>query len=91
MSNDVYFVALVLLAINMVSLVFVGIDKGKSLKNETRLPEAWFFVCSAFLGALGILLGMIVFRHKIRKLWFVLGVSAILIQNAVLVLFVLKV
>ena len=79
--------SVIILAINIGSFIFVGVDKKKSLTNEPRLPEVYFFFLSAFLGALGVLVGMFVFRHKVRKLSFLAGITSILVQNIILLMY----
>lgn len=84
MQNLEILVWVAVLAINIVSFLFVATDKRKGVHNEPRLPEAYFFVWAIFLGALGVLAGMAVMRHKIRKPVFFFSIPAALVQNAVL-------
>lgn len=71
-----------LAAVNLFAFAWVGSDKKKSLKpGAERLPEVSFFFVSVFFAALGVLLGMLVFRHKTRKIYFPLGISLLLIQQ----------
>lgn len=73
-----------IVAINIFAFLFVATDKKKSVHNEPRLPEAYFFVWAIFLGSLGVLAAMLILRHKIRKPIFFFGIPAALVQNAVL-------
>lgn len=50
----------------------MGIDKYKALNNKRRISEKSLILSALFFGGVGSLLGMIVFRHKIRKIKFVI-------------------
>lgn len=89
--QDVYILLFgVLAAINVLAFVWVGVDKQKSLNRSDRLPEVSFFFISIFFAALGVLLGMLVFRHKTRKIYFLLGIGLLLVQQILLVVFALE-
>ena len=62
-----------------------GIDKIKAVRNEWRIPEKTL-LGAALLGAPGALVGMFVFRHKIRKPKFYLGVPLILATEIILLI-----
>lgn len=86
-SNPVWLVALVLGAINLIAFAFVGIDKSKSAHDHQRVPELYFFIWATFLSSLGVLLGMLVFRHKTRKWTFIFGITLLVIQQILLLYF----
>lgn len=80
-------VLLGLVIVNVAAFIIVGLDKRKSLKSDAdRYPEISFFLMAIIFGSLGIFLGMFVFRHKVRKIYFPLGVGFLLIQQAILLL-----
>ena len=56
-----------LIVINIISLILMGIDKLLAIKNKRRISEHSLITISFFGGSIGTLLGMIIFRHKIRK------------------------
>ena len=56
-----------LIVINIISLILMGIDKLLAIKNKRRISEHSLITISFFGGSIGTLLGMILFRHKIRK------------------------
>ena len=70
--------------VNLSVFGIYGLDKRKAIKGEWRTPEK-NLIAAAVMGAPGALLGMIVFRHKIRKPKFYIGVPVILIIEAVIV------
>ncbi len=75
---------IILVITNVVVFILYGIDKYKAVNKKWRISEAALIV-SAIFGPVGALLGMLVFRHKIRKPKFYLGVPAILLIEAALV------
>jgi len=75
------------LIINSLAFVIAGYDKYVALKNRYRIPENTLFLLAAIGGSLGLLLSMILFKHKTSKTSFILKFSGIfLIQIVVLVL-----
>lgn len=79
-----FLVAFALAAVNIAGFAFVAADKGRSLSHEERYPEVFFFFFASFFAALGVFVGMFVFRHKTRKIYFPLGIGALLVQQIVL-------
>lgn len=68
-----------LLLINGASLVLFGVDKLKSIKKRWRIPETQLLLV-AFFGPFGAYAAMLVFRHKIRKIKFLLVPVFLIIQ-----------
>lgn len=62
-----------------------GIDKYRAIRGDWRISERRLLIYAVF-GAPGALAGMLVFRHKIRKLKFILLVPLILIAELILVI-----
>ena len=73
-----------LIMINIISFVIFGIDKLKAIKNRYRISERFLFSLALLAGGAGCLAGMIIFRHKIRKPLFFLGIPAIIIAEVYL-------
>ncbi len=61
---------LYLIIINCITFVVYGIDKIFAIFHKFRIMEKFLFILSLIGGALGALLGMAIFRHKIRKVKF---------------------
>ncbi|MBQ8559558.1 MAG: DUF1294 domain-containing protein [Tyzzerella sp.] len=80
-----------LCAINIVTFLRYGWDKYKAVQNERskkayrRTPEKVLISLAVVGGSIGALLGMLMFRHKIRKPKFYLGVPAIIFLQAALI------
>lgn len=75
--------------LNLISFVLVYLDKNKSITHSERVPEVDFFVWAIFFSSLGVLAGMFTFRHKTRKLNFLLGIGLLLIQQLILAYLIL--
>jgi uncharacterized membrane protein YsdA (DUF1294 family) len=67
------------LLVNLASFIPMGVDKASAIRNESRIPEKWFFTISMVGGAFGVFLGMIFFHHKTRKTYFGFIVTLMLI------------
>jgi uncharacterized membrane protein YsdA (DUF1294 family) len=78
-----YAVLLYIFVINLVAFIIMMRDKRLSLRrdNSERIPEGLMFFMATIFGSIGIYAGMFVFRHKIRKWYFVIGIPLLLIQN----------
>ena len=73
------------LLINIITFLAYGLDKLKAVKNWWRIPE-WELIGLAVIGgSLGAFLGMVVFRHKTRKLKFRFGIPLIILLHALAV------
>ena len=68
-------------AVSLVVFAFYGIDKAKAVKKAWRVPERTLLLL-AVSSPIGALLGMLVFRHKIRKPKFYITVPLLLIVEA---------
>jgi uncharacterized membrane protein YsdA (DUF1294 family) len=91
MENFGLYIAILLGIVNLVSFVLVGVDKSRSVDREERVPEVYFFFLASCFASIGVLLGMFIFHHKTRKIYFPLGISLLLLQQMFLVLYITNV
>lgn len=63
----------IVVLLNLAVFAAVGLDKLFAARGARRIPEATLLTVSAFGMAPGLWLGMVFFRHKIRKPDFLLG------------------
>lgn len=89
-TNIIYILLIAFAVFNIITFLYVGNDKSQSRTNSERTPEVNFFVLSIFFGSLGVLTGMYFFRHKTKKFNFVFGISVLLIEQAILLYYILK-
>jgi uncharacterized membrane protein YsdA (DUF1294 family) len=68
-----------LIVVNCVALVIFGVDKLQSKKRSWRIPESRLLLL-AFFGPFGAYAGMVLFRHKTRKIKFLLVPIFLLFQ-----------
>lgn len=66
----VYVFWLLLLLWNFYVFLLYGADKRRAICNKNRIKEKVLFLCAFFMGAPGSLLGMKIFRHKTKHLYF---------------------
>jgi uncharacterized membrane protein YsdA (DUF1294 family) len=69
--------------INVVAFLVMANDKHLSRKggDTERIPEGLIFFMATLAGAVGVYLGMIIFRHKTRKWYFQVGIPLLILQN----------
>lgn len=60
-----------LVVVNLISLVLFGVDKLKSMSGGWRIPETDLLLV-ALCGPFGAYAAMLLFRHKTRKIKFLL-------------------
>lgn len=65
--------------VNAAAFALFGIDKLRAKRGRRRIPEATLILSAVLGGSVGALGGMLLFRHKIRKKKFTVGIPAILI------------
>lgn len=73
-----------LIFINILAFLLFGLDKYKAIKNKWRIKERDLILSAFFGGSIGALLGMIIFRHKIRRIKFIILIPLTLIINILL-------
>ena len=70
-----------LIIINILCLILMIIDKILAIKKKQRISEFHLLTITIFGGSIGTIIGMILARHKIRKLKFILLVPLSLILH----------
>jgi uncharacterized membrane protein YsdA (DUF1294 family) len=82
-------VLLALVVLNVVSFALFGIDKRRAVRGSRRISENALLLSALVSGTIGAWAGVFVFRHKTRKLSFLIPlVCASLIDLAIAVLLV---
>lgn len=84
MHLDPALALLLLAAVNTLAFFAQGLDKWRARRGTTRTPERTLLLLGLPLSAPGMWLGMRVFRHKTRKLGFVIGAWTITALNLAL-------
>ena len=73
---------LVFLATNVATFLIMLADKSasKNAQND-RVSEGLLFFMAVMFGSVGVYLGMLLFHHKTRKWYFILGIPMAALQN----------
>ncbi|TCL56823.1 uncharacterized membrane protein YsdA (DUF1294 family) [Hydrogenispora ethanolica] len=72
--------------LNLAGFFLTALDKSKARRGRWRIPERTFFLLAAVGGAIGVYGGCLLFRHKTRHPSFMWGLPAILLAQALLVI-----
>ena len=78
-----------ILAINLIGFFIMWLDKHKARKGSWRIPEKTLFIITAIGGGIGTTAGMFIFRHKTKKLNFLIGFPFITILEIILAIYYL--
>lgn len=78
-----YFI-IYLIIINLIAFVAMYIDKKRAKYGKWRIKEHTLFILAILGGSIGAIAGMYTFRHKTKKMRFVIGFPAILVCEIVL-------
>ena len=73
-----------IISINIIGFLIMWIDKRKAIKGSWRIPEKTLFIITAIGGGIGTIAGMYIFRHKTKKLNFIIGLPLITILEIIL-------
>ena len=77
--------------INLIGFFVMWLDKQKAKKGNWRIQEKTLFIITALGGGIGTIAGMYTFRHKTRKIGFVIGFPFItILEIATIIWFVLQ-
>ena len=76
---------LLMITWNFITFLIMGIDKYKAKHDKQRISEKNLLLCSMLMGAVGIGLGMMAFRHKTQKIKFKILVPVTIIINAAVI------
>ncbi len=79
-----------ILVMSIVAFCVCGADKFAAQRQKSRVPEKVLFLLSALGGSVGMYLGMFTFRHKTKHWYFVVGIPAIILVQAALILYVIR-
>lgn len=78
-----------LIAINIITFIFFGVDKDKAIKGKWRISEAVLLSLSFVGGSIGGLLAMKMFNHKTKKTYFSLGLPIMLLIHILVIIYII--
>ena len=74
-------------AVSVISFFAYGVDKRRASRKKWRIPASLLLGLGVLGGAVGSLIGMSLFRHKTRHLYFwLINLLALAAQVALLIL-----
>jgi uncharacterized membrane protein YsdA (DUF1294 family) len=73
------------LIINFVVFAIAGYDKYLATKNKRRIPENTLFTMAILGGSIGLLLAMLLFRHKTSKSSFIVKFCGIFLIQIMII------
>ena len=79
-----------LFAVNLFAFILYGMDKNRAKRGEWRIKEKTLLGVAVIGGSIGALLGMHIFHHMTKHVYFLYGIPAVLflqVLGAVLVYF----
>lgn len=82
--KEFYFI-LYILIVNIYGFAIIVIDKYKAKKNRWRIKEMNFFIVAFVGGAIGVLLGMMMVRHKTQHKSFYIGIPLLYLLNKMII------
>lgn len=75
----------VYVCLNVVTYAVMLWDKIQSRRNGAeRVSEVMIFFMATMFGGVGVFLGMLTLRHKIRKWYFLIGMPMLSLENLAL-------
>lgn len=83
MKYIVYYI----IGINLIGFLIMWWDKRQAKLGNWRTPEKTLFTITLLGGGFGTIAGMYTFRHKTKKLRFVIGFPFILITEIALIIY----
>lgn len=76
---------------NSAAFCIMGIDKALAVYQKSRISENSLLLISLCFGSIGTILGMIIFRHKIRKRKFQIFPAMFLALQIILIHSIIKI
>ena len=86
---ELYF-SLYVVGINIITFIVYGIDKTRAKNKSYRIPEVNLILLSLIGGGVGALMAMVIYKHKLSKKLFYIGIPLIIILNKFLELVILS-
>lgn len=72
--------------VNSIAFILAGYDKYLAVKHKRRISENTLFAITALGGTLGLLLAMLLFKHKTSKPSFIIKYTGIIFLQIVIAL-----
>jgi len=80
---------IVFIIMNLIGFVMMKLDKNRAVKHQYRISEGTLWIVAFLFGAVGMTLGMKVFRHKTKHLQFKIGLPTLSLLQIIICLYFL--
>lgn len=77
-----------IIILNILGYLIMYIDKRRAKKQQWRIWEQTIFLITFLGGGIGTTLGMYTFRHKTKKIKFIIGLPLITIIEIVVIIYI---
>ena len=84
---QIKYILIYFVIINLIGFLMMWYDKHQAKWGNWRVPEKTLFMITFLGGGIGTLTGMYTFRHKTKKMRFVIGFPTILISEICLIIY----
>ena len=82
MDDQLVGIVIFFAVVNLAAFFVMLSDKAQARKkNAERISEGMLFFLAAAFGSVGVFAGMLAFRHKTKKWYFILGIPLIMLEN----------
>lgn len=84
------FLEIYLLFLSVISFLIFATDKFQAKNNRSRIPENILLITTFLGGTLGLVLGMIIFRHKTSKRNFLIKFFLVVAVQIILIILLIR-
>lgn len=74
-------IIIIFAVMNLIGFITCFKDKRAAVKHGWRVPEKTLFLIGLLWGAIGTFAAMLIFRHKTKHWYFMLGMPLLIILN----------
>ena len=81
------YILIYFILINLLAFIMFWVDKRAAQNGQWRISEKALIIVSMLGGSIGSLVSMNIFRHKTKKMKFILGIPIILILQIAFIIY----
>ena len=82
MDNQIWGIVIFFAIVNGAAFFVMFLDKLQARKkNAERISEGMLFFLATVFGSIGVFAGMLAFRHKTQKWYFITGIPLLILEN----------
>lgn len=85
------FLLFYLITVNIISFILFALDKRRARRKDWRISENILLLVSLIGGGTGSLMAMVIFKHKLSKKRFYIGVPIFIILNRIAIIWIFNI